>query len=236
MAGCTGAGIGEHIGWDSTGTVPAETGFPTGNFVFASTVLPPTNIIYDVHRIIADGTVTGFIETDGTLGVLTAANITNWELTLEAPNLLNGPVDTISFATQAQTFLQGAGTTATSTSILFDMDDLSMGDSVFVLQGSSFNFWCLETAPVFCFETGEEMGFNPTLDGAAQSAMRTGKFVIASNCPADINGDTALNFFDVSAFLTAFAIGDPAADINHDGMFNFFDVSDFLTAFTAGCP
>lgn len=55
-------------------------------------------------------------------------------------------------------------------------------------------------------------------------------------CPADMNHDGSLNFFDVSAFLGAFAAGDPAADFTDDGVFNFFDVSAFLAAFAAGCP
>jgi FG-GAP repeat len=55
-------------------------------------------------------------------------------------------------------------------------------------------------------------------------------------CLADLTGDGALNFFDVSAFLSAFAQKDPAADFTGDGAFNFFDVSAFLTAFAAGCP
>ncbi len=55
-------------------------------------------------------------------------------------------------------------------------------------------------------------------------------------CLADINGDGTLNFFDVSAFLNAFAAGDLVADFTGDGMLNFFDVSAFLNAFAAGCP
>ena len=55
-------------------------------------------------------------------------------------------------------------------------------------------------------------------------------------CAADLNGDGVLNFFDVSAFLTAFNAQDPIADFNGDGLFNFFDVSAFLTDFNAGCP
>jgi len=55
-------------------------------------------------------------------------------------------------------------------------------------------------------------------------------------CLADLNGDGSLNFFDVSAFLTAFAAQDPVADFTGDGAFNFFDVSAFLTAFAGGCP
>lgn len=45
-----------------------------------------------------------------------------------------------------------------------------------------------------------------------------------------------LNFFDVSAFLSAFNAGDSSADFNGDGNFDFFDVSSFLTQFNAGCP
>lgn len=45
-----------------------------------------------------------------------------------------------------------------------------------------------------------------------------------------------LDFFDVSAFLSAFSAGDPAADLNNDGKFNFFDISGFLSVFNAGCP
>ena len=45
-----------------------------------------------------------------------------------------------------------------------------------------------------------------------------------------------LNFFDVSAFLTAFNSSNASADINNDGNFDFFDISEFLTLFNAGCP
>ena len=58
----------------------------------------------------------------------------------------------------------------------------------------------------------------------------------AATCPADLNGDGVLNFFDVSAFLNAFGAMEPVADFNGDGMFNFFDVSAFLNSFGAGCP
>jgi hypothetical protein len=59
----------------------------------------------------------------------------------------------------------------------------------------------------------------------------------AMGCNAtDLNADGMLDFFDVSAFLTAFGNMDPIADFNGDGLFNFFDVSEFLTAFGEGCP
>jgi len=54
-------------------------------------------------------------------------------------------------------------------------------------------------------------------------------------CQADLNHDGTLNFFDVSAFLSAFAAQDPIADFTGEGSFNFFDVSAFLVAYSAGC-
>ena len=56
------------------------------------------------------------------------------------------------------------------------------------------------------------------------------------DCTADFTGDGTLDFFDVSAFLGAFAAQDPIADFNDDGAWNYFDVSAFLAAFSAGCP
>lgn len=58
----------------------------------------------------------------------------------------------------------------------------------------------------------------------------------APACIADLTGDGQLNFFDVSAFLSAFSSMNPIADFTGDGQFNFFDVSAFLGAFAAGCP
>jgi len=58
----------------------------------------------------------------------------------------------------------------------------------------------------------------------------------AAPCPADLTGDGQLNFFDISAFLSAFNAMQPAADFTGDGQYNFFDVSAFLQAFNAGCP
>lgn len=50
----------------------------------------------------------------------------------------------------------------------------------------------------------------------------------------DFNSDGSFDFFDVSAFLTAFNAGDLSADLNGDCALNFFDVSAFLSAYSAG--
>ncbi len=58
----------------------------------------------------------------------------------------------------------------------------------------------------------------------------------AAQCPADLTGDGTLDFFDISAFLTAFGDGDLLADFTTDGVLDFFDISAFLTLFSNGCP
>jgi FG-GAP repeat len=85
------------------------------------------------------------------------------------------------------------------------------------------------------------IGGAPAHDGTSFNTNETGAAYVyqvdgGADCPADLSGDGALNFFDVSAFLTAFGAGDAAADFTGDGVFNFFDVSAFLIAFAEGCP
>lgn len=72
---------------------------------------------------------------------------------------------------------------------------------------------------------------------ADQSIDANGDGLIDScACPADVDGDGNLSFFDVSEFITGFLSMDPASDWNNDSVFDFFDVSAFLLAFNAGCP
>ncbi len=81
-------------------------------------------------------------------------------------------------------------------------------------------------------DASQEMtGGSFSLTGGFWAGVQSG-----NPCPADLTGDGSLNFFDVSAFLSAFSMNDPVADFTNDGSFNFFDVSAFLAAFSAGCP
>ena len=60
--------------------------------------------------------------------------------------------------------------------------------------------------------------------------------VAAGECPADMNHDGTLDFFDVSMFLNAATASEPSADFTGDGQIDFFDISAFLNAFANGCP
>ncbi len=62
-------------------------------------------------------------------------------------------------------------------------------------------------------------------------------FHAVAPCPADVNNDGVINFFDISAFLSAFANREARVDYNaNDGVFDFFDVTDFISYYNAGCP
>lgn len=73
---------------------------------------------------------------------------------------------------------------------------------------------------------------NIFFDGTTVELNITGDFM----CRADLTGDCVLDFFDISAFLTAFNSMDSVADFNDDGTFDFFDISAFLVEIGAGCP
>jgi hypothetical protein len=56
------------------------------------------------------------------------------------------------------------------------------------------------------------------------------------DCPADIDANGQLDFFDISAFIALYNSQNPIADFDNDGNFDFFDVSSFLDLYNAGCP
>tara|TARA_R110000737_G_scaffold2923_13_gene9637 strand:+ start:140869 stop:143418 length:2550 start_codon:yes stop_codon:yes gene_type:complete len=51
-----------------------------------------------------------------------------------------------------------------------------------------------------------------------------------ASCAADLTGDGALNFLDISEFLSS------QLDFDGDGSFNFLDISAYLQAYGMGCP
>lgn len=54
-------------------------------------------------------------------------------------------------------------------------------------------------------------------------------------CPADLNLDGRLNFFDVSLFLQAYRDQSPWANLTSDPVIDFFDISTFIDLLTNGC-
>jgi len=78
----------------------------------------------------------------------------------------------------------------------------------------------------FQFLRGNEPQFRTLGDGRALVLQET-------SCPADWNGDAAVNSQDFFDYLGDFFAGN--ADFNTDGLTNSQDFFDFLTAFFAGC-
>lgn len=91
------------------------------------------------------------------------------------------------------------------------------------------------TTPMLIASAAQFLDGVAYLDSGSQLLPVTLSFGCTA-CPADLNGDGALDFFDVSAFLNAFSQGDLSADMDGNGSLDFFDVSAFLNAFGAGCP
>ncbi len=94
--------------------------------------------------------------------------------------------------------------------------------NTFAIDGSSYTLGG-------SFGPNNQEGFPPVEPGDIALAP-------AAACAADLTGDGLLNFFDISAFLSAFSVQDPDADFTGDGLYDFFDVSAYLSAFSAGCP
>ncbi len=119
-----------------------------------------------------------------------------------------------------------AGTTfTTNEGIVFEVDEIQM-IAVGAIGPDSLSF----------MRIGADIVDEDATDVQVSLSLPETTFTDFNLCPADLNGDGVLNFFDVSAFLQGFANQDPASDFNGDGVWDFFDVSAFLQAFAAGCP
>jgi hypothetical protein len=109
------------------------------------------DITYDTTQTIGIGGVTGFIETDGTVGVLAQADILNWNL------LLNDGVTTFDLlgplsGANSQLAVSGSDLSATTTELLFGFGGTD--DGFFLIQspitGDGNPGMCFETATANC--------------------------------------------------------------------------------------
>lgn len=121
----------------------------------AASLCSASPITYLVYQTVGAGSVTGFIETDGTIGVLGNGNILNWNLVLNdgtAPAFdLLGPLS----ASNSVVGIAGADLTATATQLSFNFASTDGGYALFqspvLFTGS--DFWCsvsADTSSSFC--------------------------------------------------------------------------------------
>tara|TARA_R110000782_G_scaffold19101_4_gene52001 strand:- start:11321 stop:13159 length:1839 start_codon:yes stop_codon:yes gene_type:complete len=77
----------------------------------------------------------------------------------------------------------------------------------------------------------------PALSRVARATLVCGFGDCATGCPADLDRNQRLDFFDVTAFLALYNQQDAGADLAQPlGTFNFFDLAEFISLYTAGCP
>jgi hypothetical protein len=55
-------------------------------------------------------------------------------------------------------------------------------------------------------------------------------------CYMDVNGDRAIDIFDVLSFVEAFEMNDPVGDWTNDQVWDYSDILAFIDDYLAGCP
>lgn len=73
------------------------------------------------------------------------------------------------------------------------------------------------------------------LGGRTKAELEAAAILGRFGCPADVNDDGFLDFFDFDLFNADFEVGGPEGDFNVDGFLDFFDYNDFVEAFERGC-
>jgi hypothetical protein len=143
-----------------------------------STVLcSAATITYGVDQTVGIGSVTGFIETDGTIGVLGAGNILNWNLLLNDGSTtfdLLGPLS----GSNSQFGVSGSDLSATATEMVFNFSGAGWAMFQAPTLFSGFDLWCTQGTIQCTSSTGT--GEVLTTSGANQFTALSGMQVIAT--------------------------------------------------------
>jgi hypothetical protein len=145
-----------------------------------SAVFCSADITYDVDQTVGIGSVKGFIETDGTTGVLGASNILNWNLLLNDGSTtfdLRGPLS----GSNSQFGVSGSDLSASTTELQFDFSGAgwAMFQAPTLFTGS--DLWCTQGTIMCTSSTGT--GEVLTTAGSNQFTALSGTHVIASTVP-----------------------------------------------------
>jgi hypothetical protein len=122
-----------------------------GAILSSATLVSATSIIYNVDRTIGAGSITGFIETDGATGPLSAADFVDWNLLLNVgPSTfdLMGPLS----GNNSVVFVRGGDTQVFGTQLMFNFSGIDNGTFLFQ-QGlfSPNHYYCDASQPAPCF-------------------------------------------------------------------------------------
>jgi PEP-CTERM motif len=151
--------------------------------LFASLWSNASNITYSVNRTVGTGTVTGFIVTDGTLGVLGLTNFVDWSLALYAPTSspttfdLYGPLS----GNNSAVYMAGSDTTASATQLLFNFSGTDNGYLLFQNgPHDGYHYYCDATFSGICLQ-GETDA--PQYYTSGQTTTPSGNVVIGTAVP-----------------------------------------------------
>ncbi|TRW17119.1 PEPxxWA-CTERM sorting domain-containing protein [Glacieibacterium frigidum] len=142
----------------------------------ATLAMPAAALVYTGTRTVGVNTATISITTDGSFGVLTEANITDFFVTLTSPSRTTS----VAYADQAPQ-LSGGGLSASDRHLTFDFASdgffamLFFGRGAYCLDGAASAVTCLGQAP-----SETVLFFGP---GGNVTAPRTGTAIIASTAP-----------------------------------------------------
>jgi hypothetical protein len=114
-------------------------------------------VIYNVDRAVAPGIITGTIETNGAIGVLTSADIIDWNLTVDAdgdPATLGQLLGPLS-GNNSSFNVTGSALTATPTALFFDFSspDFDIVQIITTAPGPGVVWQLQAAAPIFSDES-----------------------------------------------------------------------------------
>ncbi len=132
-------------------------------------------ITYTGSHAVGPGSVNISITTDGTLGVLSSANVTAWSFTMTNA----GGTETINTGNSSFTFLSGNAFQATAADIVFDYTAIGH------MQWDNFNqlgneAYCLDTPGAAFTCIGAPPGETIVVNGTLNEVDRAGRFVLGT--------------------------------------------------------
>ncbi|MCC6775360.1 MAG: hypothetical protein IT537_01795 [Hyphomicrobiales bacterium] len=124
-------------------------------------VSPASAITYNVNIPVGAGNVSGFIETDGSIGTLTAADIVDWNLLIDSGTLSTTLTGPLSGSNSTVGFFGSPAFTASATQLLFDFSASTIEVDYVIFQKPSFgDFFCINAcASQFAVGVGGERAF-----------------------------------------------------------------------------
>lgn len=142
----------------------------------AGTTANAATILYNVNQTIGLGGVVGTIETNGTFGTLTQADIVGFDLVVSAPGAAVELTDANSVIVT-----QGSNFTADAASLFFDYSGAAPGFLLFQLGsfGTGMKYYCNSSVSDTCFQGASAVP--ESFDSpSVQVEPRAGNQVIAS--------------------------------------------------------